>query len=68
MYPLSGVANLTMLSYQYDLPISKEKAIAFAKHILGFRSIHGLEESDLRSMISLIQDEEITLKRVLSLV
>jgi polyhydroxyalkanoate synthesis regulator phasin len=54
-----------VLSYELDLPISKKKAVEFAKGVFSY-DITRFNESQIRDLLPLIQEEESTLKYVVS--
>lgn len=53
------------LSYRHDLPLSKKKAIEFARKQLG--STRSVRVNEIKALLPLIQEDEETLKDIVSL-
>lgn len=68
-----SIASWSMLvpmasqSYEFGLPRSKAQAIEFARDMFDRGTTYQMEANDFRSLIQLIQDEEETLKSIMSL-
>lgn len=58
---LTSAANL---SYELDLPLSKKKAVDFAKKIFSISTDYHFEERHFRDVLPLIQNEESTLEYI----
>lgn len=61
-----SMVMIAVLSFEYGLPLSKDRAVDFAKHVFETKCSF-LDEESYRSLIPLVKDEESALKEIVTL-